>query len=454
MLTPRSLSMSKYPNYKDSNVEWLGEIPEHWKTKKLKFIAYAKPSNVDKKSKEGERSVLLCNYTDVYYNDFITNEIDFMKATATDEQIKKFTLEVDDVIITKDSEGPEDIAIATCVKEVQDNLVCGYHLTHIKPTGCNGRYLFRAFNSDGIHDQFKVAANGITRYGIGVYGIDNAWFPIPPLEEQQTIASYLDTATAKIDTLIEKQTKLIQLLKEKRQAVISTAVTRGIDSTVAMKDSGVEWLGEIPEGWTMTPLRYIGRLQNGISKGGDYFGSGYPFVNYGDIYNNATLPLQVTGLAKSSKEDRNAYSVQKGDIFFTRTSETIDDIGMASTCLHTIEDATFSGFTIRFRQLKQVLDENFSKFYFRTGHAQAFFEEQLNLVTRASLGQDILKQLPVLLPSMEEQRDIAIYLDDKTSKIDTLITKSTKAIDLLKEKRTALISSVVTGEIDVREGYN
>lgn len=163
------------------------------------------------------------------------------------------------------------------------------------------------------------------------------------------------------------------------------------------------------------------------------------------------MPLQVKGLAKSSKEDQYAYSVQKGDVFFTRTSETIDDIGMASTCLETIENATFSGFTIRFRQLKQVLDENFSKFYFRTGHAQAFFEEQLNLVTRASLGQDILKQLPVILPPMEEQRDIADYLDDKTSKIDNLITKATKAIDLLKEKRTALISAVVTGKIDVRD---
>ena len=214
---------------KDSEVEWLGEIPAHWEVKKLKFIAYAKPSNVDKKSKDGEKDVLLCNYTDVYYNDFITNDIEFMKATATNEQIKKFTLNVDDVIITKDSEGPEDIAIATCVKEVQDNLVCGYHLTHIKPTKCNGRYLFRAFNSDGIHDQFKVAANGITRYGIGVYGIDNSFFPAPPMKEQEEIANYIDDKTSKIDTLISKASKAIELLKERRTALISAVVTGKID---------------------------------------------------------------------------------------------------------------------------------------------------------------------------------------------------------------------------------
>lgn len=214
---------------KDSGVEWLGEIPKHWEVKKLKFIAYAKPSNVDKKSKEDEKDVLLCNYTDVYYNDFITNKLDFMKATATDEQIKKFTLEIDDVIITKDSEGAEDIAIAACVQEIQDNLVCGYHLTHIKPTHCNGKYLFRAFNSNGIHDQFKVAANGITRYGIGVYGIDNAWFPVPPMIEQEEIAKHIDDKTSKIDTLTAKATKAIELLKEKRTSLISAAVTGKID---------------------------------------------------------------------------------------------------------------------------------------------------------------------------------------------------------------------------------
>jgi len=124
---------------------------------------------------------------------------------------------------------------------------------------------------------------------------------------------------------------------------------------------------------------------------------------------------------------------------------------MASTCLKTIENATFSGFTIRFRQLKKVLNEDFSKYYFRTGHSQAFFEEQLNLVTRASLGQDILKQLPVLLPPLKEQTKIANDLDQKTKIIDTLIEKSTRAIALLKERRVALVSAVVGGKVDVRE---
>jgi type I restriction enzyme S subunit len=422
------MQYSRYSSYRDSGVEWLGDVPEHWETSRLKFLC-----NITTGGKDTENKV-------------DDGEYPFYVRSQTVERINSYSFNGEAILTAGDGVGVGKV----------------FHYTNGKFDFHQRVYMFYAFkNTAGkflfeyIKNNFyKVALAGVAKSTVDSLRlplIQNFMITVPPLQEQKTIANYLDTATAKIDTLIEKQTRLIELLKEKRQAVISTAVTRGLDSTVAMKDSGVEWLGEIPEGWTQTPLRYIGRLQNGISKGGDYFGSGFPFVNYGDIYNNSTLPLHVSGLAKSTKEDQHAYSVQKGDIFFTRTSETIDDIGMASTCLQTIKNATFSGFTIRFRQLKQVLNENFSKYCFRTGHAQAFFEEQLNLVTRASLGQDILKQLPVLLPPMKEQQDIATYLDDKTSKIDTLTTKATKAIELLKEKRTALISSVVTGKIDVRD---
>jgi len=439
----------KYPQYKDSGMEWLGAIPENWEVKKLKFIAYAKPSNVDKKSKDGEKGVLLCNYTDVYYNDFITNKIEFMKATATDEQIKKFTLNVNDVIITKDSEGPEDIAIATCVKEVQNNLVCGYHLTHIKPTKCNGRYLFRAFNSEGIHDQFKVAANGITRYGIGVYGIDNSFFPTPPMEEQQSIANYLDKATTKIDTLIEKQTKLIELLKEKRQAVISTAVTRGLDSSVPMKDSGVEWLGEIAEHWEIKKLKHIGESIIGLTyspnnivdehegtlvlrssnlqDGGLYYGD--------NVYVNSAIP--------------NKLITKNGDIVICSRNGSRKLIGKNAMIDKQSAGVSFGAFTSVFRSKQNpfvfyIL--NSSLFKYQSGR---FMTTTINQLTTGTLNE-----FQIALPLASEQSEIVNYLDDKTSKIDTLVIKATKAIELLKERRTALISAVVTGKIDVRGNDN
>ena len=417
-----------YPSYKDSWLEWLGDVPEHWDTSRLKFLCDITTGGKDTENKVDD------------------GQYPFYVRSQTVERINSYSYNGEAILTAGDGVGVGKVFHYTTGKfDFHQRVYMFYHFKRVA-----GRFLFEYIKNNF----YKVALAGVAKSTVDSLRlplIQNFMITVPPLQEQQAIVNYLDSATAKIDTLIEKQTKLIALLKEKRQAVISTAVTRGLDNTVAMKDSGVEWLGEIPEHWTRTPLRYIGRLQNGISKGGDYFGSGYPFVNYGDIYKNATLPQQVSGLAKSTKEDQHIYSVKTGDVFFTRTSETIDDIGMASTCIKTIKKGTFSGFTIRFRQLSQTLNEHFSKYYFRTGHAQAFFEEQLNLVTRASLGQDILKQLPVLLPPLDEQQVIANYLDDKTSKIDILITKATKAIELLKEKRTALINSAVTGKIDVRE---
>ena len=328
-----------------------------------------------------------------------------------------------------------------------------YVVLDINKIVIDSKYALRIFENSGYQKFISSFGNGILahRAAIGWDEIKGSYMPLPSIHEQQQIANFLDKATAKIDTLIEKQTKQIELLKEKRQAVISHAVTKGINPNVPMKDSGVEWLGEIPEHWKIIPLRHLGQLQNGVSKGSDYFGSGYPFINYGDIYNNDIIPSQINGFAQSSLEDRIAYSVKKGDMFFTRTSETIHDIGMASTCLQTIPNATFSGFTIRFRQLKEVLIPSFSRYQFRSGYSQSFFVKEMNLVTRASLGQDLLKRLHTIVPPLKEQQQIANYLDDKTSKIDTLIEKSNRSIELLKEKRTAIISAAVTGKIDVRE---
>ncbi|GAX61455.1 restriction endonuclease S subunits [Candidatus Scalindua japonica] len=233
-----------YPEYKDSGVEWLGEVPEHWDVKKLKFIANIHPSNIDKKTKDGELPIVLCNYTDVYYNDFIDNSIDFMKASATIEQIEKFTLQAGDTIITKDSEDPNDIAIPTFVSENMPGVVCGYHLSVIRPFNKSySAYVKRVFECEYARAYFATRSNGLTRYGLGTYALENVFYPQPIKEEAVVIANFLNHETTKIDTLIEKQQQLIKLLKEKRQAVISHVVTKGLNPDVAMKDSGVEWLG-------------------------------------------------------------------------------------------------------------------------------------------------------------------------------------------------------------------
>jgi len=216
---------------KDSGIPWIGKIPENWEAKKLKQISEINISNVDKKSDEDEPEVLLCNYIDVYKNEFIDSTINFMKATASVEQIRRFTIKMGDVIITKDSEEPTDIAIPALIIEDLKNVVCGYHLALIRSNKMilDGSFLFRALQSKQINDQFITEANGVTRFGISTYPILNSYILIPPLSEQIQIAEYLDKTTLKIDRTIEKTEAKLELLEEFKKSLIHHAVTGKID---------------------------------------------------------------------------------------------------------------------------------------------------------------------------------------------------------------------------------
>lgn len=282
-------------------------------------------------------------------------------------------------------------------------------------------------------------------------GLANVRFPLAPPSEQKPIAEFLDWKTGQIDALIAKKKQLIEKLQEQRIAVITQAVTKGLNPNAPMRDSGIPWLGEVPEHWEIKRLRYLGATKNGVSEGAEYFGSGDPFISYGDVYKNEKLPSSVTGLAKSTPQDQQIFSVEEGDVLFTRTSETAEEIGISSTCFETVERSVFAGFLIRFRpEPKSGLTKEYSRYYFRSSIHRSFFNKEMNLVTRVSLGQELLRKLPVLLPPREEQKEIAKFLDGRTEKIDSLSTKVRAAIDRLTEYRTALITAATTGKIDVR----
>jgi len=216
-----------------------------------------------------------------------------------------------------------------------------------------------------------------------------------------------------------------------------------------MKDSGIDWIGEIPEHWEVKPLRHLGTTQNGLSKGGEFFGHGTPFVSYSDVYKNEEIPCSVNGLVKIEGEEMKQYSVLEGDVFFTRTSETVDEIGLSSVATFTYSTASFAGFLIRFRPTKDTLFPLFSKYYFRSQTHRSYFVGNMNLVIRASLSQELLRGLPVLLPPLSEQKEIATYLDEQTTKIDKAIVQKQEQILKLKEYKQSLINEVVTGKIKI-----
>lgn len=209
------------------------------------------------------------------------------------------------------------------------------------------------------------------------------------------------------------------------------------------KSSDIELLGDIPNEWDIKRLKDFGTFQNGVSKGKEYFGHGFPFVSYGNIYNNAISIDEINKLANSSKEDQKLYSVKEGDVFFTRTSETIDEIGIASTCQLTIETATFSGFVIRFRQNGKVLLKEFSNYYFKANSNRLFLSNEINIVTRASLSQGVLGLLPVLIPNKKGQIQIARYLNTKTQAFDKKINLLTHKVNHFKEYRKSIINETV-----------
>ncbi|WP_323133128.1 restriction endonuclease subunit S [Aurantimonas coralicida] len=249
--------------------------------------------------------------------------------------------------------------------------------------------------------------------------------------------------------MIEKKQRLLSVLESKWRATVARTLTDGLQAGVAKLDSGVSWLGEVPAHWTVTKLGNIGRCANGINISGDSFGSGYPFVSYGDVYKNSELPRTVVGLVQSSAEDRRRYSLQAGDVLFTRTSEIVEEIGFSGVCMEDMPDAVYAGFLIRFRPRKSTLVPLYSKYLFRNHALRAFFAKEMMIVTRASLSQGLLQKMPVLLPPLDEQEEIAGFLSGVEGLHAAASDSIVKSIERLREYRAALITAAVTGQIDV-----
>jgi type I restriction enzyme S subunit len=324
----------------------------------------------------------------------------------------------------------------------------------IRTKSCNNKFLFYLFQNYDFIDKAISTMTGVAGLKrVSPVFVENYTFGLPTPKEQQDIAAFLDIRCSHIDSIITEMEQQTEVLKQYKISLITETVTKGLDKTVPMKNSGIDWIGKIPAHWEVKKIRYLGDFQNGISKDGEYFGTGYPFVSYGDVYNNMQLPSQVDGQIESSKKEKILYSVKKGDIFFTRTSETIEEIGFASVCTETIIDATFAGFLIRFRPSTGGLDAQFSKFYFRADVLRAFFVKEMMIVTRASLPQSLLKNLWVILPPIMEQNKIGDFLTSKCTKIDNIITEKRQSIETMKAYKKSLIHEYVTGKKRVK-GYS
>ena len=468
---------------KPSGIPWIGDIPERWEIGRLK-------------------SVLIANDGGVWGDDPLDDDSDIIVLRSTEQSIdgrliieapakrqllegdkEKSLLKEGDLIITKSSGSQEHIGKTSIIDKTTASMRCCYSnfLQRLRVEG-SSLFFWYVMNSYMVKMQFDYLATTTTGLkNLNAQIIGNLQISLPPLSEQRAIAAYLDDKCGAIDAAVAEAKKGIEEYKAWKKSLIfevvtgrrrvgffnaesqrrrvaesfSTGLTRftglgeNLDNPVnpvKTKPSGVSWIGDVPEGWKVMKLRRLGIFANGISKGGEFFGKGSPFVSYSDVYKNEALPTVIKGRLHSTPEEQEKYSVKKGDVFFTRTSETIDEIGFASTCMENISQATFAGFLIRFRPTGSEILPSFSKYYFRNKLVSEYFAKELVMVTRASLGQELLKSLPVMLPPIPEQRAIVDYLDEKCSAIDAMIAEKEALIADLEAYKKSLIYEVVTGK--------
>lgn len=411
---------------KDSGIEWIGEIPQDWNMIRLRFLCEIKTGNQDTQDRNPD------------------GKYPFYVRSPIVEKCDNYSFDGSAILMAGDGVGAGKVFHIVDGKYGCHQRV--YSLQNIKDI--DRKYLYYI-----LQNRFYVSIDTANSKSTVDSVRQNMLLDFPVVhgtwDVQRKIVCCLDNKCTEIDNAIAKTTDSIEEYKKLKQSIITKAVTKGIRGDRPMKDSGIEWIGEIPSDWEICKVRHIGTLQNGISKGGEFFGSGFPFVSYGDVYRNISLPACVDGLVQSSSEEQKLYSVQEGDIFFTRTSETIEEVGFSSVCENDIPKATFAGFLIRLRPNKNKIYSGFSKYYFRSSHHRSFLVKEMNLVTRASLGQSLLKSMFVLLPGMNEQYEIAEYLDSKCNEIDNIISRKQQLITELEAYKKSLIYEYVTGKKEV-----
>lgn len=310
-------------------------------------------------------------------------------------------------------------------------------------------YIFKSYE---FINEFYKNGRGIvddlwsTKYSL----MKNIYISLPPLPEQQKIGSFLDHRTQKIDELIEKTEKKIELLKENRTCLINHCVTKGLDPNVEMKESGVEWIGEIPSHWEVRRVATFGTFSKGRGINKDEIKtSGIPCIRYGEIYTEYDRIVFDTVSFIDEKSSQRSELVKKGDVLFTGSGETIDEIG--KTVVYYGDDDIFIGGDVIILKLKDNLNPLFISYMMNS----KYVNHQKSSMGRGEIIVHIyskqLKEIKTTIPPFPDQHQIAEYLDTKTQEIDSTTEKETQRIELLKEYRQSLISEVVTGKIDVRD---
>jgi type I restriction enzyme S subunit len=444
-----------YPQYKDSGVEWLGKVPEHWNIFQIKRSIDGCSNGIWGEEPNGLNDLIVIRVADFNRDNFTISEEKLTYRAIEEKDRCNRLLKQNDLLIEK-SGGGENQLVGTVVSFNKNFLAVTSNF--VAKMTCkndfNARYLTYSF----AHLYAKRVNYMSIKQTTGIQNLDSSQYlsedwSFPSLLEQQFIANFLDSATCKIDTLIQKQQNLIELLKEKRQALISHTVTKGLNPHVKMKDSGVEWLGEVPEHWKILQLKRISSIKGGYAfSTADFVDDGVQIIKIGNVYQSKFhIDRQPTYVSQEIAKETKEFLITEGDLIISLTGTLGKrDYGFAVTVDQKGE------YLLNQRVAKMLPNKKLVELiYFSYVMKSEQYLTQIYALPsgtkQANLSNENVLSAICSLPALLEQRAISNYLDNATCKIDTLISKAQKAIELLKERRTALISSVVTGKIDVRE---
>lgn len=428
-----------YSEYKNSGMEWLGVIPNKWERLKFKFTskegkAFASGpfgSSIGSQFyRDSGVPVIRGNNLSLNANKpkFVDDGYVFIDKNKADELSNAEVIRGDLVFTARGTVG--QVGLIPCVGDLTwERAILSANQLRFRnhKTGFSSNFLWYLFSSWLIRTQVLLSSDSVAQPNLNLGSLKDLHLLKPSFEEQVSIAKFLDYETAKIDTLIAKQEKLIELLKEKRQAVISHAVTKGLNPNVPMKDSGVEWLGEVPEHWSVMRMRFICHITTGSR-------------DTQDAKDNGEFPFFV----RSDTIQRiDSYSFDGEGVMTSG-----DGAGVGKIFHHFIGKCEIHQRVYLFHKFKKITGRYF--YHFLKEHLEPIAIAQSAKSTVDSLRMPILQEFPFAFGSIKEQKEICDYLTNQESYFEKLISKSTKAVDLLKERKTALISAAVTGKIDVR----
>ncbi|KQZ94308.1 hypothetical protein ASD64_05485 [Mesorhizobium sp. Root157] len=437
------MSFPKYESHKDSCVEWLDEVPAHWRISRLGYEAWVR-------ARLGWKGLKAEEYVDDGYAFLATpnikgSVIDFGNVNFIDhfryEESPEIKLRVGDILLAKDG---STLGTVNIIRVLPIPATVNSSIAVISPhSNLDSIYGYYLFQSYYIENTIQRIKGGMGVPHLFQDDLNRFYIPLPSLAEQASIASFLDRETANIDALIDEQKKLIELLKEKRQAVISRAVIKGLDPDVPMKDSGVEWLGEIPAHWMLEKFSRCVQIAEGqVDPRKEPFASMVLIApNHVESITGRLLFMET---AVEQGAESGKYLCQAGDVIYSKIRPAL------AKAVLTPVDALCSADMYPMRG-RNGLAEQYLLWLLLSPQFTAWSVMEADRVAMPKINREALSDLRLPLPPKQEQAEICAYLDRETCGVDNLLLQAETANALLQERRSALISAAVTGKIDVRD---